>query len=73
MSYFMLHGLGDCRPDHHCGCLTELPKPTPPAPKWPELRVDLKDIDTTVDGEYPIEVEWDDEFCVLIPTKEENR
>lgn len=22
-------------------------------------------IDTTVDGEYPVEVEWDDEFCVL--------
>lgn len=30
-------------------------------------------IDTTVDGEYPIEVDWDDEFCVLIPTKEADR
>ena len=30
-------------------------------------------IDTTVDDEYPIEVEWDDELCVLIPKKEGER
>ena len=23
MSWFMLHGLGDCTPERHCGCLSE--------------------------------------------------
>lgn len=28
MSRMMLHGLGDCTPEHNCGCLTR-PKTTP--------------------------------------------
>lgn len=26
MSYAMLHGLGDCTPERHCGCLTMTPE-----------------------------------------------
>ena len=25
MSRMMLHGLGDCTPEHNCGCLNQLP------------------------------------------------
>lgn len=34
MSGFMLHGLGDCTPERHCGCL-DIPAMTAPEPTRP--------------------------------------
>lgn len=54
MTRFMLHGLGDCTADHHCGCLAT----QPPAVDHTQAIADaareyVRAINTWISGAHP--------------------